>query len=193
MITIDKPKRQYTPRVFFDNEEDKLARKRELHRLREQRYRQEKGRNFKSGKTYNEYMKEYMQSPKYQAYSKEYYQRPEVKARKLEARKLWAHKNKEKNDELRRKWKEANPEKVKYSWLTYNHKKRVGNKGDVDIPKLVNGWDGNCGICSENVDGSYHIDHIYPISKGGLHTQSNLQLTHPRCNRVKSNKIMELA
>jgi len=33
------------------------------------------------------------------------------------------------------------------------------------------------------------IDHIIPLSKGGLHMMSNCQLAHRRCNSYKGNEI----
>lgn len=52
----------------------------------------------------------------------------------------------------------------------------------------------NCGVCNEHVDltlqGLPHlkapsIDHIKPISKGGVHSIDNVQLTHFQCNSRK--------
>ena len=57
--------------------------------------------------------------------------------------------------------------------------------GDVDLAKLISEWNRLCGICGEFVYGAFDVDHIIPVSRGGLHTQSNLQLTHSRCNRIK--------
>lgn len=58
-----------------------------------------------------------------------------------------------------------------------------------------------CGICGRPVDfnkvfpdpWSATIDHIVPVSKGGSPTSlENLQLAHSYCNRMKSNKILEI-
>lgn len=50
---------------------------------------------------------------------------------------------------------------------------------------------GICGICREpaNPD-EWHLDHIIPLSRGGPHVFENVQVSHPRCNLSKSNKIL---
>ena len=49
--------------------------------------------------------------------------------------------------------------------------------------------DGICGICSEAVDPTnWHLDHIQPLSKGGLHSYENTQVSHPLCNIKKGNR-----
>ena len=73
----------------------------------------------------------------------------------------------------------------------YKARKRASKVGIVNENKLINEWDGYCGICKEKVEKNYHIDHIIPLSKGGSHSQENLQITHPSCNFRKSNKILE--
>lgn len=53
--------------------------------------------------------------------------------------------------------------------------------------------DGICGICRNPVDRSLParslwsatIDHIVPLSKGGIHAPENVQLAHLVCNSVK--------
>ncbi|WP_419780281.1 HNH endonuclease [Maridesulfovibrio sp.] len=51
-----------------------------------------------------------------------------------------------------------------------------------------------CKHCSVSVMDEPHllleVDHIMPISKGGLSTEDNLQTLCWRCNRSKSNKVM---
>lgn len=44
-----------------------------------------------------------------------------------------------------------------------------------------------CVFCGE-IDGTFHIDHIKPISKGGDNSFDNFQLLCERCNLQKSNK-----
>lgn len=46
--------------------------------------------------------------------------------------------------------------------------------------------EGICGICENPVDeNNWHLDHIIPLCKGGLHSYTNVQVAHPSCNFVK--------
>lgn len=57
----------------------------------------------------------------------------------------------------------------------------------------------NCGICGGVVDldirwpapMSKSLDHIYPLSKGGPHTNLNCQLAHLRCNLSKGARVTQ--
>ena len=56
-----------------------------------------------------------------------------------------------------------------------------------------------CGICGKPVDFTKKyphpmspcIDHIIPVAKGGCTTEDNLQTLCWKCNRAKSDKIVE--
>jgi 5-methylcytosine-specific restriction endonuclease McrA len=56
-----------------------------------------------------------------------------------------------------------------------------------------------CGICGAPVDFKFKfphplspcIDHIIPVSKGGLTTLDNCQLAHQKCNLLKGNLTNE--
>jgi len=68
-------------------------------------------------------------------------------------------------------------------------KLRLGDLGERD------NW--KCQLCGDHVVQSLSgmhpdgptVDHILPISKGGLDTWSNVQLAHRRCNTLKGNRI----
>jgi len=48
---------------------------------------------------------------------------------------------------------------------------------------------GTCGICQTEVEpANWHLDHIQPLSKGGLHSYDNVQVSHPVCNLQKGAK-----
>ena len=54
-----------------------------------------------------------------------------------------------------------------------------------------------CGICSEPIDyslpymdpGEFVVDHVIPLSRGGLDVIENKQAAHRSCNATKSNKL----
>ena len=43
----------------------------------------------------------------------------------------------------------------------------------------------------KNCPEGYEVDHIYPISKGGLHVISNLQYLKEIENKIKNNKVLD--
>lgn len=114
------------------------------------------------------------------------------------------------NQEYRHEWYLANREKVIES-AKENYRRRSEEQPDlvralgrdraarrrarerkafveyVD-PNLV--WQrdsGVCQICGHAADqDDWHLDHIIPISRGGDHSYSNTQVTHPFCNRSKA-------
>ena len=54
---------------------------------------------------------------------------------------------------------------------------------DVAVEVLVERDHDRCGICGKAVPVSERsVDHILPLSKGGLHSYANTRLTHLRCN-----------
>lgn len=73
----------------------------------------------------------------------------------------------------------------------YKARRRAGggrlSVGYLDtLMKLQNSL---CLVCRRNLsDSGYHLDHIKPISKGGFHCDTNVQLLCPSCNLRKSAK-----
>lgn len=78
---------------------------------------------------------------------------------------------------------------------------------DIEIHSLYNRDNGKCWICGEQCDfddyeiingafvvGSSYpsIDHVFPLSRGGLHSWDNVKLAHHYCNTIKSNKVVSL-
>ena len=35
-----------------------------------------------------------------------------------------------------------------------------------------------------------HVDHVVPISKGGMHSYANVRATHPACNQHKAARLV---
>lgn len=71
--------------------------------------------------------------------------------------------------------------KQRYDFMKYYTKKLNQTPVDADFEKIKQ-------IYLECPEG-YEVDHIIPISKGGLHHQDNLQYLTISENRKKSNKL----
>ena len=70
--------------------------------------------------------------------------------------------------------------------------------GELIVPAEVferDGW--VCGLCGEDVDRSLKwpdpmsvsLDHVIPVSMGGMHSMVNLQTAHLFCNVSKGNRV----
>ena len=65
------------------------------------------------------------------------------------------------------------------------------------LPGLIEKQGGVCGICHEPLpDGpiskAIHVDHIYPVAKGGGDEADNLQAAHASCNIAKSGRVVDV-
>lgn len=121
------------------------------------------------------------------AQRKRYYERS--KKRQSEYGKKYYLANRERINEKNKRNIKLNP--VAHSLRSHKRRAlvRAQSVGDIDIEKLLS--DMTCGICGQQIEGKYHVDHIVPISRGGAHMQDNLQLAHPACNLSKGSKLME--
>jgi 5-methylcytosine-specific restriction endonuclease McrA len=80
----------------------------------------------------------------------------------------------------------ADPAPIKAFVAKRRARLRQAAIGEVDYAQVLRDSGGICGICKQPLQASpVDIDHIVPLSKGGAHTQTNLQATHMRCNRRK--------
>lgn len=57
-----------------------------------------------------------------------------------------------------------------------------------DINLLKTKQSNKCIYCYKNIKNKYHIDHIVPLSKGGIDSIKNIQILCPLCNMKKHNK-----
>lgn len=99
-----------------------------------------------------------------------------------------------KKDEIlehNKKWNKNNSVKMR----SYCHKRRLKLRETKDsetytkedIGFLYKSQTGLCVICRKELNENFHIDHIYPVSKGGNNTKFNIQLLCPSCNQHKSD------
>lgn len=81
------------------------------------------------------------------------------------------------------------------NWIGYKH--RVlrgaygGNVTKEELKQLFETQDKCCAICKSKLTQNAHIDHIIPVSYGGLTEIENLQFLCEMCNRGKFNWSQE--
>jgi len=91
------------------------------------------------------------------------------------------------------KWKKENPEKVREQKLRrygYGEAKK-GVVGRVITENILKYGILTCEKCKEQCLDNFHIDHIRPVSKGGLSDYDNLQILCADCNRRKHVDITD--
>lgn len=103
----------------------------------------------------------------------------------------WTANNKDRIAVTGRKWRYKNHEKIKTIYKNAAFKRRTILKKGISTHRLLE-WEQQqqkiCYWCSLRCDKEYHIDHYFPISKGGKHEMDNLVISCPTCNLTKSAK-----
>ena len=104
-------------------------------------------------------------------------------------REEWSLKNKEKMDDYKKEWSKKNKDKratweanrraLKFRatiYLTKEAKQQI-----EDMYKLAQ-------VKTKNTGMKWHVDHIVPLTKSGLHKPTNLQVVPAIWNILKSNR-----
>ena len=126
------------------------------------------------------------------------------KGRQCETKKLWRKRNLEHARNIaarwQARWRKEYPEKARSISRTQGARRYALKKDNGPIEKFLHeeiferdGW--ICGICLELVNPdakdpdpfAVELDHIQPVTKKGPHTRANVQCSHGRCNRIKSD------
>lgn len=104
-----------------------------------------------------------------------------------ERNKQWVQKNKDKVKEHKKKWELANPDSLRERTRRRRAKKKnlaVGIITVVQLNQKIDYWGRRCWVCKDQYE---EMDHVKPLSKGGLHVLSNLRPICVPCNRRKSS------
>jgi 5-methylcytosine-specific restriction endonuclease McrA len=92
-----------------------------------------------------------------------------------------------------KRWRDKNPPayqiRRELGWQRRRALKLNAFVEDVKRATVYEMHGGMCGICEEFIVGEFHVDHVVPLSRGGLHSYSNTQPAHPFCNRSKGVTI----
>lgn len=103
-------------------------------------------------------------------------------------------KNKDRYIELGNIWRDKNRDRVRL--LNRKRKETIrsakGSHTVNDIENLKTIQKMTCAACYVKFTGDeYHVDHIYPLARGGNNDKKNLQLLCPPCNMSKGAKMPE--
>lgn len=110
--------------------------------------------------------------------------------------KKWRESHPDRKRELNRQWHARNIHSVRLQKRANELARRARRASvfveHVDPAVVFDKANGICGLCRWTVtrDEAWHVDHIVPISKGGAHSYSNVQLSHARCNLSKGSKLV---
>lgn len=92
-----------------------------------------------------------------------------------------------KSAEYTREWRRRNPDRVREQDARRRGNK-IGRLPKGAVSRLMLLQRGKCAICKIGIIDGYHMDHIYPLHRGGKHEPYNIQLLCPTCNVRKSAK-----
>jgi len=98
-------------------------------------------------------------------------------------------KNQEKINERRKEKRAADP-----SIERNKSAKRRSANGKLPsniIELLLEKQNGMCACCGLPLSGSFHLDHIMPLARGGSNTEDNVHLLLPKCNQQKYTLTFE--
>lgn len=114
------------------------------------------------------------------------------------------HANLERARENSRRYYRENPDKVKAHTIMRRDIARSGQPGEeINVREVADAFGWICQLCGEPIDPEIKhrqwdaepmglsLDHIVPLSRGGLHVRTNVQPAHHLCNVRKQNRLEE--
>jgi len=118
---------------------------------------------------------------KYVKTQREYYKNNKEKIRQVN--KEWANNHIEETNKIKARWKKQNPLAVRHHGALRRLRLKNQVSKDVDLEAIK--------LFYKNTPKGMEVDHIIPVSKGGLHCVSNFQYLSPKENRQKYNTLID--
>jgi 5-methylcytosine-specific restriction endonuclease McrA len=175
-------------RKWYEENREKVLEK--AHERRRKYYEENREKVLERKRKYREENREMLRER-----ARKWYEENREKAH--ESNRKYREENPEKGRECKRKWREENPEKERAKRAKRRALKNKVTVGDLTAIARVydlatNGDSVPCYLCGKVIPkGERHVDHIIPLSKGGLHTASNLAIACAKCNMSKGAKLPE--
>lgn len=91
-------------------------------------------------------------------------------------------------------WARRNPDKRRSIALGYKARRLRQERGGIsskDLAAWISSQEKICFWCDVDCSEGFHVDHVYPLSRGGEHVSSNLVISCPTCNIRKNAKDPE--
>ena len=103
------------------------------------------------------------------------------------ANREWRQRNAEHLTEYHRKWRADNPEKVraKIQKRRAHLRSAVADLTSAEWEAQVASQGGRCHWCGSSIADGFHMDHVMPLARGGLHTAANVVASCAECNLSK--------
>lgn len=122
----------------------------------------------------------------------EYRARPESREKAVQVSRQWRRDNPVRSRAAVVDWLSRNPGKAAKYTKTYQTRKTDAFVEQVELAVLLERHGVWCYLCESSIgpDESIDMDHVHPLSKGGLHCYDNVRPTHASCNRSKNNAML---
>lgn len=112
----------------------------------------------------------------------------------VEYQRQWEREHPESAKIRRRRYQQAHPDVIQRHNALRRFRIGEARVGEVSYERIWERDNGICHICGGVVERSeVHFDHIVPISKGGLHCEENIAVSHAICNVRKGARLVEPA
>lgn len=125
-------------------------------------------------------------------YEKKYWDKRRNDKRKIVLKSYYA--NIDHHKKKRKQYLKTDSGKSKHRKYNQNRRSRLKNAfvEEVEPIEIYREQDGVCYLCGKFLEFSdIELDHVVPLSRGGLHEKSNIRIACVRCNRSKGSKLLK--